>query len=201
MNPESYLPISTMEKFAFCRRQAYLHYREREDAENRYIVEGALLHDRVTRPGEENRHDLRQVRSMHLVSHGLGIYGIADVVEWKGNRPPYPVEYKRGRGKNRESQWVQLTLQVLCLEEMLKDSIPEAAIFHGGTRAREIVVIDQKRREHCKSLVRQAHRLLAGLNAPAAIQMPACRRCSLNSICIPAVSNQRVHRYWEHIFD
>jgi len=191
---EAYLPISICEKFAFCQRQAYLSHTEREDAENRFLVEGSLLHRRVNEGRDEDRADGTICRGLHLVCHELRVTGIADVVAFGGPHP-FPIEYKRGKGKRRASQLLQLTLQVLCLEEMLGVPIAEAAIYHGGTRRRERVAIDETLRAGARTLVAEAHRVLAGERPPPAVLFSGCAKCSLNAICLPGIGSAAARAY------
>jgi len=194
MHRDDYLPISTIEKLAFCTRQAYLHHREREDAENALIAEGKILHRRVTEERTETRGSRRTSRSCHLVNHALGIVGIADVVESR-NGTLFPVEYKHGRGKMRLSQHIQLGLQALCLEEMLETRIPHGAIYHGGTRRRETVAIDDELRARCRAAVSEARAVLASERPPAVVPIPGCRACSLKDICLPAIAGKSAKHY------
>lgn len=184
IDSEQYLPISTVEKFVFCQRQAYLQWVEQLDAENVYLVEGTLFHKLVQSGRTEERPSHTTTRSIHLVSHELGVYGIADVVEFREGQP-FPVEYKRGKGKRRLPQMIQLGLQALCLEEMLGVEVPEAAIFHGGDKRREQVPIDQDLRRQCRDWTQRAHEAMTATRAPAPILTESCPKCSLYDFCLP----------------
>ena len=189
-----YLPISTIEKYTFCPRQAYLHYREREDAENALITQGRILHRRVTEERGERRGSLRISRSYRLVSHLLGITGIGDVVETRGGTH-HPVEYKHGRGKGRTVQHIQLGLQALCLEEMTGTAVPRGAIYHAGSRKREPVPIDAALRAQCREIVEEARSVLAADRAPPARPFSGCRSCSLRDICLPGSAARSARQY------
>lgn len=49
----------------------------------------------------------------------------------------YSIEYKRGRAKVSDEDRMQLTAQVICLEEMFLTEIPVAYLIYGETRRRE----------------------------------------------------------------
>lgn len=183
---EGYLPISVIEKYAFCPRQAYLQFVEREDPDHLYLALGSILHQRVQQGDKDQIGDTEITRSVHLVNHQLRIYGIADVIEFRGEKP-FPVEYKHGGGKKRQSQWLQLTLQTLCLEEMLKVHIPEGAIYHGSSKQRERVAIDDTLRQRALKTCAEAHQTLSQTEAPKPKWFTGCRRCSLLDVCMPKV--------------
>lgn len=181
---EGYLPISMIEKYVFCPRQAYLQYVEREDPDHEFLALGSLLHQRVQQGESETIGETQITRSMHVVSHHLRVYGIADVVEFHHGQP-CPVEYKHGSGKKHKSQWLQLTLQAMCLEEMLAVSITQGAVFHGTSREREPVVIDESLRQQAQQTCAAAHACLSQQRRPPARWFRGCRNCSLIEVCLP----------------
>ncbi len=101
----------------FCPRQCALIHVERLWAENRLTAEGRVLHERTDDGRPESRDGIRILRSVHVASTALGVWGVADVVELRVGEP-YPVEYKRGRPKAHRADEVQLCAQAICLEEM-----------------------------------------------------------------------------------
>lgn len=77
------LMISGMQHYAFCRRQWGLIHLEQQWAENVLTYEGRQLHRRADDPYfTELRGDVLVSRAMPLVSYRLGLYGVADVVEF-----------------------------------------------------------------------------------------------------------------------
>src|SRR5665648_653947 len=80
---EDFLMLSGIQHMAFCERQWALIHIEQAWAENVRTIEGKHLHERTDDPFEdETRKDIRVVRAMPLVSHKLGLRGVADVVEF-----------------------------------------------------------------------------------------------------------------------
>ncbi len=76
------LPLSALQHFAYCPRQFALIHLEQIWEENRFTAEGQLLHQRVNSGEAETRGDLHVARTLRLVSHELGLTGVADVVEF-----------------------------------------------------------------------------------------------------------------------
>lgn len=189
-----FLPISTVEKFAYCPRQAYLQRVERVDVVTDLIVEGAWLHRRVTESGVTQRGDLTVHTAVQLVSRELGVYGQADVVAFT-SKQPYPVEYKRGRGRRRFCQHLQLCLQALCLEEMLGVAVPEGAVYHQASKRREVVPLDAVLRAQVVATVTAARTALASSQAPAATHDARCPPCSVRALCLPQAGEAPMQRY------
>ena len=187
MEDDDAIALSAVEHHAYCPRQVYLIHAEGQFAANRFTIEGDHLHRRVVEGEDETRPGVRICRSLHLVCRRLGIRGIADVVEFHGGRP-VPVEYKRGGGRGRRCQRVQLVLQALCLEEMLGCAVPEGYIWHGATRRREAIAIDATLRADAEAEVAATRICLARPQAPPAVLDARCDACSLRPLCLPAAT-------------
>ena len=204
------LPISALQHLLFCERQCALIHVEQLWQENRLTAEGRVLHEHAHEAGAESRTTVRTVRALPLRSGTLGLYGVADVVEF--HAPPgrracelshgqfwndkdalrgwrvLPVEYKRGRRKTTRVDEVQVCAQSLCLEEMTGLEIHEAALFYGEEQGRVMVQIDAQLRELTRRLCDRLRRILTGLITPAAVKTPACKQCSLVEECMPEVT-------------
>src|SRR6266542_4457015 len=138
------LPLSALQHLIFCERQCALIHIEQIWADNVLTVEGTFLHERTDSAAMESRASVRIARGLALHSLRLGLSGKADVVEFhragddrpgttlpgvSGRWVPVPVEYKRGKPKQDDSDRVQLCAQAVCLEEMLAVSVPSGALF------------------------------------------------------------------------
>lgn len=199
------LPISALNHFIFCQRRCALVHLEKQWTENRFTSEGRLMHKKVDNAGPELRDSVRVERGIALVSRELGLIGKSDVVEFhsppaevvEGAEIPYPVEYKRGRPKPDHSDFVQLTAQALCLEEMTGASVPEGAIFYGQSRRRMIVLIDSALRGETEHLAQRLHQFIQAGKTPAPNYGKRCEKCSLLDICMPKTCSEgkRVSRY------
>lgn len=193
------LPISALQHLLFCERQCALIHLERLWAENRLTAEGRLLHKKVHDAGDEIRGCTRLVRGLEVTSQRLGLYGIADMVEFSESTPPTPIEYKRGRPKAHDADAVQLCAQAICLEEMLGQHVPEGAVFYGATKRRMVVRFDARLRAITESTADRLHALIAAGVTPRAQRAPKCDRCSLLNVCMPGVLRSRVtaSRYFD----
>ena len=127
---DEYLQIAGIQHYAFCPRQWALIHMEQLWQENVLTYGGRKLHENVDRPEyNETRVDRVTTRSVPLVSHRLGVVGVADMVEYirtedegislagrDGRWTPRPVEYKHGESKVSACDRVQLCAQTMCLE-------------------------------------------------------------------------------------
>lgn len=201
------LMLSGIQHFMFCPRQWGLIHLEQQWADNRLTAEGTLLHKNVDNPlYRRKRGDTVTLRSLHIASHTLGLYGITDAVElqpvdapddairlphygaqwWK----PFPVEYKHGRSKPTPCDEVQLAAQAICLEEMHGIHVPHGAIYYDGEKHREVVAISPTLRATTAECARQMHDVFASGRLPAATPERHCRNCSLRDICMPETAGR-----------
>lgn len=77
------LPISALQHLLYCERQCALIHTERLWAENRFTVEGRHLHERADSGKREARPGRRTQRAVPLWSYELGLFGKADVIEFR----------------------------------------------------------------------------------------------------------------------
>lgn len=189
MDDEDLIPISALQHFLYCPRQCALIHIERQWAESRHTAEGHLLHERADQPSIERRKGVRTVTAMPLVSLGLGITGVADVVEFHlklSDEQAFPVEYKRGSPKAHRADEVQLCAQALCLEAMLNCSVPTGALFYGQTRRRQEVVFDNDLRTlTCQVIADTRLMIVSGHTPTAHYEAKRCDACSLIDLCQP----------------
>ncbi len=199
MNEEERLALSGLQHLAFCERQWALIHLEQAWADNERTAQGSALHERAHDIAlREKRGETLIVRAQPLYSDRLGLYGVADVVEYQrddagvslqgraGRWLPVPVEYKRGSPKREPVDDVQVCAQAMCLEEMMGIFIGEAYLFYHETRSRESVMLDAALREHTETLARRMHEMYrAGVTPPPCENRRACRACSLRSLCAP----------------
>ena len=218
------LMLSGIQHIAFCERQWALIHIEQQWAENMRTVEGNHMHERVDDPfASEVRGSVITLRSVSMVSYRLGLYGVADVVEfirsengegiglesYPGKWQPRPVEYKRGKPKPDERDEVQLCAQAICLEEMYNANddfslvIRAGYLFYGETRHRHEVIFCQELRNRVESYARRMHELFETGITPLAIFKTHCKACSLVELCNPkAFCNPRkVNDYLKNVLE
>lgn len=183
------LPLSGLQHLLFCERQCALIHIEQVWDENRLTAEGRLLHEKVHEREDETRNDVKIARGLRLRSLALGLYGMADVVEFHkqpdGSWQAFPVEYKRGKPKPNICDEVQLCAQAMCLEEMLNARVSSGAIFYGLPRRRMDVEITLSLREQTESAAKRLHELVKSGVTPPAEYEKKCRSCSLFDLCMP----------------
>jgi CRISPR-associated exonuclease Cas4 len=209
------LPISALQHLEFCPRRCALVHIEGMWTENALTAEGRLLHQRAHQAASDNIDGVRTARGLRLCSRELGLFGVADVVEFHrladddpgaatpatttgatlpnvpGRWLPFPVEYKRGKRKPEKSYFVQLCAQALCLEEMLKTDVPAGALYHGLSRRRQQVAFDPELRRHTRDLTKRLHDLIAAGRPPPPQYGPKCKFCSLMPQCVPKLPPSR----------
>ena len=212
---DEYLMISGIQHFKFCRRQWALIHIEQQWDENVHTVAGELMHKKVHDPYlTEKRKDILITRALPISSRELGASGECDVVEFRKNEDGiklyghrglyevYPIEYKKGKPKLDEEDILQLTSQVLCLEEMFSASIPEGAIFYGETRRREVIEITEELRQQVKEMFGEMHQYYDRRYTPRVKYSKACNACSLKEICLPKLGKSvSVKEYMNQILD
>ena len=197
-NEDDFLLLSGIQHFSFCKRQWALIHIEQQWQENLRTVEGGILHEKThDNTIKEKRGDLIVTRGMAIFSRSLGITGACDVVELHkaidgvsifgrdGTYNPIPIEYKRGKPKEDNSDVLQLCAQAICLEEMLLCEIPEAFLYYGETKHRLKIIIDDGLRQQVKTIVKEMHELYDKRYTPKVKTSKKCKSCSLSEICMP----------------
>jgi CRISPR-associated exonuclease Cas4 len=195
------IPISALQHYVFCPRQWGLIHIEQLWNENRLTAEGRILHDKTHEPHEENRPEIRIVRTLRLASYRLGITGQADVVEFhksesgitlekaKGLWKLVPVEYKRGKPKIDICDEVQICAQAMCLEEMLMTNIESGFLFYGSPRRRQQVDFTDVLRKQTEHIIEELHKLIAERITPKTKYSKKCKSCSLFEMCMPEITS------------
>lgn len=195
---EDFLLLSGIQHFSFCKRQWALIHIEQQWQENLRTIEGGILHEKThDKSVKEKRGDLIVSRGMAIFSRTLGITGTCDVVELHkssdgvnifgrdGTYMPVPVEYKRGKPKEDESDVLQLCAQAMCLEEMLLCSIHEAFLFYGETKRRLKIILDDELRQKVRAIFKEMHELYDRRYTPKVKISKCCKACSLTELCMP----------------
>lgn len=189
MDGTDLMPISALQHYLYCPRQCALIHIEQQWAESRHTAEGRLLHERTDQPRLERRKGVRTVTAMPVFHPGLGITGVADVVEFyqsEAGELAFPVEYKRGRPKSHRADEVQLCAQGLCLEFMLERPVASGALFYGQNRRRRAIEFDVTLRALTHQTIADARAMMLSEVTPAAsYDVKRCDACSLIDLCQP----------------
>ena len=83
---------------------------------------------------------------------------------------------------------MQLCAQAMCIEEMLNVCITEGALFYGKIRRRKNITFNHGLRQLTEKTAIRFHKLISGGITPKADFQPKCRNCSMNEICLPAIT-------------
>ncbi len=200
-----FLPISSLQHYAYCPRQFALIHVEQAWEENHLTAEGRLLHERVDSGEKEQRGKISYERGGSVISYDLKIQGKLDLLEIEsGHQEKYfPVEYKRGKSKIEDWDRIQLCAQALCIEEMRQTSIPKGAIWYWETRKRETVDINDGLRNKTIQVITDAINVLESGKTPFPIEEKRkCRACSLKELCRPQTFlKDRSSNYIKELFD
>ena len=206
---DNYQQLSSIQHFAFCRRQWALIHIEQQWAENLRTVEGELLHEKVHDVfSDEMRRGIVTVRAMSVSSKALRVNGQCDVVEFipdkngitltgrEGKFKVYPVEYKHGEPKADDVDILQLTAQAICLQEMLCCRINDGAIFYEKIRRRKKMEITDILRKKVTEMFIEMNELMDRQYTPRVKPTKSCNACSLKNICLPKLlKNKCVSEY------
>lgn len=195
---EDYLQIAEIQHYQFCPRQWGLIYLEHQWAENIFTVEGTILHQKAhDHQIKEKRRNRIVVRSMRVSSAHLGVTGMCDVVEfirdengisipkYEGKYRILPVEYKHGRPKEGNEDIFQLTLEAMCLEDMLVTSIPEGCLYYGEIRHRVTVPLTRESRTQVKKVLQEIRKFRNRKYTPRVKIRRGCKNCSMKNLCLP----------------
>lgn len=184
--------LSALQHYVFCPRQCALIHLEQLWDENGHTAEGRLMHESAHSGEARMRDGVRIVTDLELRSERLGLYGRADVVEFRRLDDvwvPYPVEYKKGRPhRDCDADEIQLCGQMLCLEEMLGLSLSEGALYYGETHHRKIVSFTPELRKRTETVAQAVHELFRLGETPLPEHKANCGACSLNEFCLPGLS-------------
>lgn len=202
MDEDDFIALSALQHYRFCPRQCALIHIEQPWLENRLTAQGRVLHENTDKPRARSTGPAgsRVVTAMPLQCRRLGLYGVADTVEFLPDGRPFPVEYKRGKPKPDDRDAVQLCAQALCLEEMTGNTVPEGALFYGETRRRLSVVFDTLLRAETERLAAAIYAMIrAGSTPPATYDPAKCDACSLRPACQPRSTEKsaRLETAWQ----
>lgn len=184
-NSSEPIMISALAQYCYCPRRCALMHQEQTFDDNIYTLRGTRLHEKAHESSSEVVDGVRRERALPLYCESLGLYGVADVVEFLPDGTPYPVEYKAGARKKRNADDVQLCAQALCLEEMLGVSVPEGSVYYDRSKRRRVVVFDEALRQSVAEVTAAVRDLLSQSAPPAPPTDARCPPCSLLDACMP----------------
>lgn len=179
------VPISAISHHLYCPRQNALIHTEGVFLDNDLTVSGNIGHTFVDEEKGYDDHGIRKETSLRVYSDRYGLSGIADIVEFPSKGPPFPIDYKNGRIASWKNQEAQLCAVAICLEEMLGVEVPTGAIYHVQSKKRHTVRFDEELRVITLTAVEEIRSALTSNTVPEARPGKICRRCSLQTLCLP----------------
>lgn len=201
---EDLVPLSALQHYIFCPRQCALNYVEKVWIENYLTAAGRLLHKKTEEYFRETRSDTVLEFGPELYSKEFKLFGQADVVEYQYSsdkkenlRRIIPIEYKKGKIKDNDSDIVQLCGQALCLMEMSGLKIEYGYLFYFGTRSRVRVNFSKEIIDTTIECINSVHQLFIDNKTPDAVYSKSCNSCSMIDICWPKTlgRGKSVQRY------
>lgn len=179
------VPISAISHHLYCPRQNALIHTEGVFSDNELTVSGNIGHEFVDEERSYEDHGLKKETSFRVFSEELGISGIADIIEFPENLPPFPIDYKNGKIASWENQEAQLCAVALCLEEMFQAKVFYGAIYHIQSKKRHEVEFTEAMRDKTKRAIFEIRHNLVNNILPDAVYSKLCDRCSLYIHCLP----------------
>jgi CRISPR-associated protein Cas1 len=202
------IPVRALNQVVYCPRLYYLQYVDCVMPTNEHVESGLFDHRRVDDPELAARTrkegDASRSRGIHLSSEALGLSGVLDVIEERGDET-YPVETKHGAAPRddagRATTWdndaVQLCGQALLMEEAFAKPVARGFRFYAGTKERVEVRFTDELRRQTRDAIEQCRRLSAQDAPPE--PLPAelrhrCHGCSLAPVCLPEETLYQIGR-------
>lgn len=188
------IPISSISHHLYCPRQNALIHVLGVFADNELTVSGDIGHEFVDQEESYEDHNVYKETSYRVFSEILGISGIADIIEFPKDKPPYPIDYKNGK-LPEDKEWINMESQLcaiaMALEEMLDTEVPKGAIYHIQSKKRREVVFTKTLRELTTKTIQEIREMLLKSEIPIIAYSKLCRRCSLLEICMPKLNQEK----------
>lgn len=178
--------ISALNHYLYCPRRCALVHVEQVWDENLYTMRGSDVHENVDTISSHELSGVRIEKALPIWSRRLNLVGKTDLVEFHG-KTPKPVEYKSGRHKEFENDFIQLCAQAVCLEEMFGVPVPRGALYWQGSRERREIELTDTMRQQVAEYAAAVHEMVEKRITPAPVNDKRCKDCSLKESCLPAV--------------
>lgn len=192
------ITLNSLEHFVFCPYQWWLCYVQSEWTDNIHTVQGKVVHSKVDdKRFCESRGDVKIERSVPLFSDKLGLYGIADLVEYVYINSKLSkiivVEYKKGRPDNNKQvqkfDGLQLYAQVVCAKEIFNCKV-EGYIYYVSIKKRVKLKDEEFYANLLTKILTQMREFLATKQIPNKNIGKHCNACSLKDVCLPFVGEK-----------
>ena len=202
MNAEEQVALRAIQHYIYCPRQWGLIHIEGQWSENDSVVLGNLTHTQVNDPFFNEKRGERHIgRSVPVFSDKHNIYGVADFVEFLRDAngveiPGKPgkwrvnvVEYKKSKHKSFAlatlADELQVTGQVICLEEMFGGSVT-AQLYFADVRQRIVVTVTEEGRQKVFAAAEAIRKNQKTGIVPPKTDKSRCGGCSMADYCMSA---------------
>ncbi len=189
------ITLNSLEHYVFCHYQWWLNIVENEWVDNIHTIQGEIVHSKVDDKNFcESRGNVRVERSVPLFSDALGLYGIADLIEYKKNDGKLVkiniVEYKKGApDKNKQIQifdGLQLYGQMVCARAIFGCQV-DGYIYYASIRKRIKLKDENFFAQLLEKTLNEMRTFLATKQVPNKNIGKHCNACSFKDICLPFV--------------
>lgn len=204
--------LSWITQYAYCPYRLYLEAVEQYSADNIYTAEGTIQHQRVHEPKIERRGDDIRITGLAVYSNALNLFGVCDEVKCTVSRYGYyvplinenckitPTEFKHGTGKYGHEEYdLQLTAQVMCLEDIFDCNIDKGDIYYIGSKTRTEVQVTDAAKKKVKNILIQINQIVDGYIIPQPEYKKRCPKCSMYGICNP--KRDMILRYMKNLWE
>ena len=175
---DNYLPIKTIAEYCYCSKAGLYMFLNWENNENNiFLYEGSLYHKNLNKINIKYRENKKQLKNMLVFNHKYKIFGFCDLVEVNKDLI-IPIEYKAGYPRINFFHKIQLTLQALCLEEMLKKEIDFGYIYFYKINKRKKVIINEFLKNYAIQKINEFRKLIENIDFNNKINGCSKKGCS-----------------------
>lgn len=175
------VPVTAVAELDYCPRSFWYQIAfGRRKLSNEHIEEG-LEQDEARLERSDSPDVIYGVRAF---SEALGLTGYVDAVMKVGDEF-VPVDYKKGKKKESETDRLILCALAMCLEESSGQTINRGYLYYTGSRSQVEVEFTPALREKVKEVAARAWNILESEEPPLPANDRRCHGCSFEPYCVP----------------
>lgn len=188
-----YLTISEVAAFVYCEKDWFLYKKLDIPFDDTNLVKGKIFHENVHQDKIKKSKNKIEITGLNLFNDDLMVFGKSDIVElivdvngkyfkdFKDKYLIYPVEYKVGNSQRRDSNYVQLCLQAMCLEYMFDIKIEFGYIYYKRDNKKLKIIFDDDLRTLTLTTIERMRNIKSIDECNANIS--GCTGCRYNDYC------------------
>jgi len=175
------LPVTAVAEIRYCPRSFWYQVAfGRRKLSNEHVEEG-LEQDEARLERTDSPDVIYGVRAF---SEALGLTGYVDAVMKEGEEL-VPVDYKRGKKKESETDRLILCALAMCIEESTSQAVRRGYLYYTSSRTQVEVSFTDEMRGRVREITRRAWEILEAGEPPEAMNDSRCRGCSFEPYCVP----------------